>query len=29
MLAGRPHGLPSFREGLDVQECVEAMLQSG
>jgi predicted dehydrogenase len=29
MLAGRPHGLPSFREGLEVQECIEAMLQSG
>jgi predicted dehydrogenase len=26
MLAGRPHGLPSFREALGVQECVEAML---
>lgn len=26
MLAGRPHALPSFREGLAVQECVEAML---
>ncbi|HZB92561.1 MAG TPA: Gfo/Idh/MocA family oxidoreductase [Stellaceae bacterium] len=29
MLAGRPHGLPSFREGFAVQECVEAMLESG
>jgi len=28
MLAGRPHALPSFREGLVVQECVEAMLRS-
>jgi predicted dehydrogenase len=28
MLAGRPHGLPSFREGLEVQECIEAMLRS-
>jgi predicted dehydrogenase len=27
MLAGRPHGLPSFREALAVQECVEAMLR--
>jgi predicted dehydrogenase len=27
LLAGRPHGLPSFREGLLVQECVEAMLR--
>jgi len=27
MLAGRRHGLPSFREGLAVQECVEAMLR--
>jgi predicted dehydrogenase len=26
MLAGRPHALPSFREGLAVQECIEAML---
>ncbi|HJT07590.1 MAG TPA: Gfo/Idh/MocA family oxidoreductase [Stellaceae bacterium] len=26
MLAGRPHALPSFREGLVVQECIEAML---
>jgi predicted dehydrogenase len=26
MLAGRPHTLPSFREGLAVQECIEAML---
>jgi predicted dehydrogenase len=26
MLAGRPHPLPSFREGLAVQECIEAML---
>ncbi len=26
MLAGRPHSLPSFREGLAVQECIEAML---
>jgi predicted dehydrogenase len=26
MLTGRPHMLPSFREGLGVQECVEAML---
>jgi predicted dehydrogenase len=26
MLAGRPHGLASFREGLAVQECIEAML---
>jgi predicted dehydrogenase len=29
MLAGKPHFLPSFREGLAVQECVEAMLRSG
>lgn len=29
MLAGKPHGLPSFREGLAVQECVEAMLRGG
>jgi predicted dehydrogenase len=29
MLAGRPHGLPSFREALAVQECVEAMLRDG
>lgn len=29
MLAGKPHLLPSFREGLAVQECVEAMLRSG
>jgi predicted dehydrogenase len=28
LLAGRPHSLPSFREGLVVQECVEAMLRS-
>jgi predicted dehydrogenase len=28
MLAKRPHLLPSFREGLAVQECIEAMLQS-
>jgi predicted dehydrogenase len=27
MLAGRPHGLPGFREALAVQECVEAMLR--
>jgi predicted dehydrogenase len=27
MLAGKPHALPSFREGLDVQECIEAMLR--
>jgi predicted dehydrogenase len=27
MLAGRPHGLPSFREALAVQECVEALLR--
>ena len=26
MLAGRPHQLPSFREGLAVQECIEALL---
>lgn len=26
MLAGKPHALPSFREGLAVQECIEAML---
>jgi predicted dehydrogenase len=26
MLAGRPHALPSFREGLAVQDCIEAML---
>src|SRR6185437_5561796 len=26
MLAGRPHGLASFREGLAVQTCIEAML---
>jgi predicted dehydrogenase len=26
MLAGRPHSLASFREGLAVQECIEAML---
>jgi predicted dehydrogenase len=26
MLAGRPHALPSFREGLMVQELIEAML---
>jgi predicted dehydrogenase len=26
MLAGRPHGLASFREALGVQECIEAML---
>jgi predicted dehydrogenase len=26
MLAGKPHPLPSFREGLAVQECIEAML---
>jgi predicted dehydrogenase len=26
MLAGKPHTLPSFREGLAVQECIEAML---
>lgn len=29
MLAGKPHALPSFREGIAVQECVEAMLRSG
>lgn len=29
MLSGKPHGLPSFREGLEVQECVEAMLRGG
>jgi hypothetical protein len=28
MLAGRPHSLPSLREGLMVQECIEAMLAS-
>lgn len=28
LLAGRPHSLPSFREGLLVQECVEAMLRA-
>lgn len=28
MLAGRPHGLASFREGLAVQECIEAMLRA-
>ncbi|HEV2551977.1 MAG TPA: Gfo/Idh/MocA family oxidoreductase [Stellaceae bacterium] len=27
MLAGKPHALPSFREGLAVQECIEAMLR--
>ena len=27
MLAGKPHVLPSFREGLAVQECIEAMLR--
>ena len=27
MLAGKPHTLPSFREGLAVQECIEAMLR--
>jgi len=26
MLAGRPHALPSFREGLAVQDCIESML---
>ncbi len=26
LLSGRPHTLPTFREGLAVQECVEAML---
>ncbi len=26
MLAGRPHPLPGLREGLAVQECIEAML---
>ena len=26
MLSGRPHPLPSFREGLAVQECIEALL---
>ncbi len=29
MLSGEPHGLASFREGLGVQECVEAMLRQG
>jgi predicted dehydrogenase len=29
MLAGRPHHLPSFREGLEVLDCVEALLQGG
>ncbi|HEX7967526.1 MAG TPA: Gfo/Idh/MocA family oxidoreductase [Stellaceae bacterium] len=29
MLAGRPHALPSLREALGVQECVEAMLAQG
>lgn len=29
MLSGRPNPLPSFREGLAVQECVEAMLARG
>ena len=29
MLAGHPHSLPSFREGLAVQESIEAMLRSG
>lgn len=28
MLAGRPHTLASFREGLAVQECIEAMLSA-
>jgi predicted dehydrogenase len=27
MLAGKPHALPSFHEGLAVQECIEAMLR--
>jgi predicted dehydrogenase len=27
MLSGRPHSLPGFREGLAVQECVEALLR--
>jgi hypothetical protein len=27
MLAGKPHALPSFREGLAVQQCIEAMLR--
>jgi predicted dehydrogenase len=29
MLAGRPHPLPSFREALGVQDCVEALLRQG
>src|SRR6185312_10091488 len=29
MLSGKLHGLPSFREALAVQECVEALLSSG
>ncbi len=29
MLSGKAHGLASFREGLGVQECVEAMLRGG
>jgi predicted dehydrogenase len=28
MLAGKPHALPSFREGLAVQECGEVMLNA-
>ncbi len=28
MLSGRPHSLPNFRDGLAVQECVEALLCS-
>lgn len=28
MLAGRPHTLASFRDGLAVQECIEAMLRA-
>jgi len=27
MLSGQPHHLASFREGLEVQECIEAMLR--
>jgi predicted dehydrogenase len=27
MLSGRPHGLPSLREGLAVQDCIETLLR--